>query len=29
MLKGPTDSYSCEENVVNGKLTKFPTYGFF
>jgi hypothetical protein len=29
MLKGSADTYSCEESVVNGKLTKFPTYGFF
>jgi hypothetical protein len=27
--KGPSDSYSCEEYVVNGKLTKFLDYDFF
>jgi len=29
VLKGPADTYSCEEYVVNGKLTAFPTYNFF
>merc|ERR1711904_373104 len=29
VLKGPTDTHSCEEYVVNGKLTVFPTYKFF
>jgi hypothetical protein len=26
MTKGPTDTMSCEEYVIGGKLTPFPTY---
>jgi len=29
IVKGPSDSYSCEESVVNGKLTKLEDYDFF